>query len=113
MVYLRGGTVMQQPSFIDECLSLPMRLYNLIVFFVMTLIDVCEPTREHMPMRARSLARRVALTTPLPNISQPNARKKKSGKPSASTGGPGRGGRAIGRVGKLNGTDSCGPMPGG
>merc|ERR1719183_597632 len=39
MVYLRSGTVVQQPSFLDEFLSIPSKIYNFIMFFVMTLID--------------------------------------------------------------------------
>ena len=40
MVYLRSGTVVQQPTFFEEVLALPIRLYHFIVFFFMTLIDV-------------------------------------------------------------------------
>ena len=39
MVYLRGGTVVHQPSFLEEVLALPVRIYHMIVFFIMTLID--------------------------------------------------------------------------
>lgn len=34
------GTVVQQESYIDTFLSLPVRLYQMLMFFVMTLIDV-------------------------------------------------------------------------
>jgi hypothetical protein len=40
MVYLRGGTVVQEVGFVESVLSLPMRLYAAICFFFMTLIDV-------------------------------------------------------------------------
>jgi ACR3 family arsenite efflux pump ArsB len=40
MVYLRGGTVVEQPSFVDSVLALPIRLYHFFMFFIMTLIDV-------------------------------------------------------------------------
>lgn len=43
MVYLRGGTVVQEPSAIDRVLSFPYRIYEFIMFFIMTLIDVRSP----------------------------------------------------------------------
>ena len=39
MVYLRAGTVVQQPTFLEEVLALPIRIYHMLVFFLMTLID--------------------------------------------------------------------------
>mmetsp|Transcript_40934 Transcript_40934/g.101763 ORF Transcript_40934/g.101763 Transcript_40934/m.101763 type:complete len:100 (+) Transcript_40934:66-365(+) len=39
MVYLRAGSVVQQPSYLDELLSLPMRIYQFLLFFFTTLID--------------------------------------------------------------------------
>jgi len=39
MVYLRAGTVVHAPSFFEEVLALPIRLYHMLVFFLMTLID--------------------------------------------------------------------------
>ena len=51
MVMIRGGSVVQQPSFTDELLSLPVRIYNFIVFFFMTLIDV-RPSCPYSPMPA-------------------------------------------------------------
>ena len=40
MVYLRGGTVVHQPSFLEEVLSIPVRIIQFIMFFFNTLIDV-------------------------------------------------------------------------
>lgn len=40
MVYLRGGAVVTQESTLDRVLSFPMRVYEFLMFFFMTLIDV-------------------------------------------------------------------------
>ncbi|KAL1503390.1 hypothetical protein AB1Y20_011448 [Prymnesium parvum] len=47
MVYLRAGSVVQQPSYLDELLSLPMRIYQFLLFFFTTLIDVRNPSNHH------------------------------------------------------------------
>ena len=44
MVYVRAGTVTEQPSIVTRVLDLPMTIYRFFMFFVMTLIDVrCFP----------------------------------------------------------------------
>ena len=50
MVYLRGGTVQYQQTTVDKILSLPLRLYEFFMFFVMTLID---PTAARKASQAR------------------------------------------------------------
>ena len=40
MTYVRAGTVTAEPGLIDRVLRLPISIYQFLMFFVMTLIDV-------------------------------------------------------------------------
>ena len=55
MVYLRGGTVMQEPTYVDRVLSFPYKIYEFILFFIMTLIDVRTALRPLLPPHAPTL----------------------------------------------------------
>ena len=52
MVYVRAGTVSEQPSVITRVLDLPMMIYQFFMFFIMTLIDVrALPACAHNRLR--------------------------------------------------------------
>jgi hypothetical protein len=40
MTYVRAGTVSESPGVVTRVLDFPMRVYQAIMFFIMTLIDV-------------------------------------------------------------------------
>ena len=140
MVYLRGGAVVHQLSFVEEILSLPVRIYQFIVFFFKTLIDVhrnsspstSPPPALLQPCSSLSARPPVHVRSPSPCVrtAQPQALQKGApkservhglgknaggggggGGPKPGGGGGGPGGkRAIGRIN--SGSSSMPPVGG-
>ena len=46
-----SGTVVEAEGYVDAVFSLPMKIYQFLMFFVMTLIDV-----SHFPKRAKHVS---------------------------------------------------------
>ena len=61
MVYVRAGTVSEEPGIVTKVLDLPYRIYQFLMFFVMTLIDV--RTHAHTPIFLLPLRRDPNLLT--------------------------------------------------
>lgn len=49
MVYLRAGTVTEQPGIVTRILDLPTAIYQFFMFFIMTLVDVSHASTPRMP----------------------------------------------------------------
>ena len=64
MVYVRAGTVSEEPGIVTKVLDLPYRIYQFLMFFVMTLIDV--RTHARTPLFFIAAAPRSQFTHALP-----------------------------------------------
>lgn len=71
-----SGTVVEREGFVDTFLSLPMKIYQFLMFFFMTLIDVrahiATCASHYSPVRTSN----PCLTIALASTSQPAAAKK-------------------------------------
>ena len=108
MVYVRAGTVSEEPGIVTKVLDLPYRIYQFLMFFVMTLIDV--RTHARTPLFFIAAAPRSQFTHALPFSSwQPSAARKASQMANKSRGNV----RKLGGMKNIGGGGGgCGPVGG-
>ena len=108
MVYVRAGTVSEEPGIVTKVLDLPYRIYQFLMFFVMTLIDV--RAHAHTPIFLLLLRRDPnLLTLSLFSCAQPSAARKASQMANKSRGNV----RKLGGMKNIGGGGGgCGPVGG-
>jgi len=106
MVYLRAGTVVHQPTFVEEVLALPVRIYHMFVYFLMTLID---PKAAKKGPGGSGAAKGGFGANRLGGGGGSSGGSSGGGGPSGGGGGPG-GGKRMGGMGTVKGAGDCPPM---
>ena len=107
MVYVRAGTVSEEPGIVTKVLDLPYRIYQFLMFFVMTLIDV--RTHAHTPIFLLPLRRDPNYSRSPVSCAQPSAARKASQMANKSRGNV----RKLGGMKNIGGGGGgCGPVGG-